>query len=417
MPNKTGVTIGISYQGSKVNPLKGTIGDSLNMTRTLTDKFGYNIINLNDQSYQQGNSRYPSKANIIFWLNKLLREANDGDELFIGYAGHGVQLQASASNTEELDGRDEAIIPADYDFTDKSALIDDEIQNILATQLRSKPNCKVFMLFDCCHSGTGADLRYTFNYHDAKKDFTLLDNKVANSFQSHVVMISGCRDDQVSWEELISLSGGAQSRQGVMTSAFLHVISTNPASLSNVFDIVKQMYRYTSSYKQQPQISSNYDLSKSQNSNVRRIINFDSNTAAVKPTATNPTSTKPTSTKPAATKPTSTKPAATKPTVTKPTVTKPSIKQTTNKSRSLSSYLDIYANTNRYRYEYKYLMNDKSKNRSRSVQRSSNIPTNAKPALELGSSSHVSYVDKELGVRIRSGSGIPNMSSIIGMTV
>ena len=173
MPNRIGVTIGVSYKGSKVSALQGTVNDSLNMTRTLTNKYGYRITNLNDKNYSKGHARYPSKSNIIFWLNKLLREAKNGDEIFIGYAGHGIQLKLSNSNTEELDKKDEAIIPVDYDFTDRTAITDDEIQRILAIQLKSKPNCKVFILFDCCHSGTAADLRYTFNYHNTKRDFKI----------------------------------------------------------------------------------------------------------------------------------------------------------------------------------------------------------------------------------------------------
>ena len=72
MPNKIGVTIGVSYEGSKVSALKGTVNDSLNMARALTSKYGYRITNLNDKNYSKSHARYPSKTNIIFCLNKLL---------------------------------------------------------------------------------------------------------------------------------------------------------------------------------------------------------------------------------------------------------------------------------------------------------------------------------------------------------
>lgn len=406
MPNRTGITIGLSYEGSKVSALKGTVNDSLNMARALTSKYGYSITNLNDQSYSKSHARFPSKTNIVFWMNKLLREAKDGDELFIGYAGHGVQLALSNSNTEELDKKDEAIIPADYDFKDSTAIIDDEILSILTTHLRSKPNCKLFMLFDCCHSGTMADLRYRFNYHHAQRDFTIYDNRTPNSFQSKVILISGCRDDQVSWGDLISLSGGTKARQGVMTSAFLHVIGRNPSSIQNVFEIVKEMYRYTSSYKQQPQISSNYDISKSQNSGLRNIIEYESQSSTnsstnplvrPEPTLPNPTQTV---VQPAA------QPAAQP--VSQPTAsTSISIRPST----TLSALLQMYANTNRYRYRYQYT------NRYRYRYGNRYRSRDAENEGEIGSNVDVNYRNSDNGVQLRSRGSLPKMGDIIGMTL
>lgn len=406
MPNRTGITIGVSYEGSKVSALKGTVNDSLNMARALTSKYGYSITNLNDRSYSQSHARFPSKTNIVFWMNKLLREAKDGDELFIGYAGHGVQLALSNSNTEELDKKDEAIIPADYDFKDSTAIIDDEILRILTTHLRSKPNCKLFMLFDCCHSGTMADLRYRFNYHHAQRDFTFYDNRTPNSFQSKVILISGCRDDQVSWGDLISLSGGAKARQGVMTSAFLHVIGRNPSSIQNVFEIVKEMYRYTSSYKQQPQISSNYDISKSQNSNLRNIIEYGSQSSTNSNTNSN---TNP-PVRPEPTRPTQTvvQPAA------QPAAQPPASTPVNNRpSTTLSALLQMYANTNRYRYRYQYTNRYNNRYRYRNRYRSRDTENEG----EIGSTVDVNYRNFDNGVRLRSQGSLPKMGDIIGMTL
>jgi caspase domain-containing protein len=418
MPSRVGLTIGVGYQGTKVSALKGTVNDSLNMAQTLKSKYSYKITNINDQHYAKGHARYPSKNNILFWLNKLLRECKDGDEIFIGYAGHGVQLRLSNDNTEELDRKDEAIIPADYDFKETSAITDDEIQRILAIHLNSKPNCKVFILFDCCHSGTMADLRYRFNYHHNRRDFTFHDNKKANSFKAKVILVSGCRDDQVSWGDLVSLSGGSKTRQGVMTSAFLHVIGRNPSSIKNVFEIVKEMYRYTSPYKQQPQVSSNYDISKSRDTTMRNIIEYGANTitnpSPVRPTRVRPTPVKPTRVRPTPVKPTRVRPTPVKPTRVRPTVS-------TKKNSTLSTLLNMYSSSNRYRYRYRnrnrYRYRNRYRNRYRYRYRyRKRLAENDNT--ELGSKHNIDYeANKSSDVMIRPAGKIPSLDDIIAMVV
>lgn len=315
MPSKTGLAIGISYQGTKISPLGGTVGDSLNIAKFMA-KFGYAMTLVNDQQFTRTSAQYPSKSNIIYWINKMLRDAKDGDELFIGYAGHGTQMAFNPVNTEEVDGRDESIIPADYSFTDSSALTDDEIQRLLSNGLITKPNCKVFMLFDCCHSGTAADLRYTYNYSGPTSDFVFVDAKVDNAFKAKTILLSGCKDEEVSWETMINLTGGAKSRQGVMTSSFINVVSKNPAALQNVFQIVREMFVYTKPYKQQPQVSCNFDIAKESNAQLRAVINYDVPAPAVSaaPAQANPTPpqanpSNPTPANPAAPSKTKTKPS------------------------------------------------------------------------------------------------------------
>lgn len=262
IPKKIALTIGIEYVKSSISTLKGTYNDSMNMTRFLMEN-GYKVTNMNDTNYQVSSTKYPSKRNIVYWLNRLLSEANNGDRVVITYAGHGAQLQANrTSNFEELDNRDETLIPADYNYAHDTALTDDELHALLKKYLANQPDTEVFILCDCCHSGTMADLKYTYNYINGQ--FKLHDDKTTNDIDSRVVMISGCRDDQVSWGALVSHdtdgNKGKKTNQGVLTSSFIHALKKVPNITSNVFDIVKHMYKYTAPYKQQPQISSTHNL-------------------------------------------------------------------------------------------------------------------------------------------------------------
>jgi hypothetical protein len=349
---KIAVTIGIEYVKSSISTLNGTYNDSLNMSRFLMSE-GYNVTNLNDKNNPVNSTKYPSKRNIMYWMSKVLNEANNGDRVVIAYAGHGAQLQANrTANYEELDNRDETLIPADYNYKQETALTDDEIHALLKKYLKNQPNTEVFLLFDCCHSGTMADLKYTYNLIRGK--FQTHDDKQTNDIDARVVMISGCRDDQVSWGALISHdtdgNNGRKTNQGVLTSSFLHALRTITNARSNVFEIVKHMYKYTAPYKQQPQISSN--------------VNLGADKHILSDIARQPTTTQPPTKPPAkpTTKPT-VRPVRVRPTYVRPTYKKPAQNSTTNTTKKVLTTQELYAiyrkklrlrQKNRYRYRYRY---------------------------------------------------------------
>jgi hypothetical protein len=62
---------------------------------------------------------------------------------------------------DEKSGMDQTLVPLDFKkFAGKDGhIIDDDIHKILVAQLPE--GCKLFCLFDCCHSGTMLDLPYT----------------------------------------------------------------------------------------------------------------------------------------------------------------------------------------------------------------------------------------------------------------
>lgn len=76
--------------------------------------------------------------------NELLKVCSDNDGLaIIFYAGHGASQRVKYKAEEEADGKDEYILLYD------NYMLDDQIWNIV-----SMANCRVFMIFDCCHSET-----------------------------------------------------------------------------------------------------------------------------------------------------------------------------------------------------------------------------------------------------------------------
>jgi hypothetical protein len=87
--------------------------------------------------------------NIKKGLSALVKDAKPGDVRIFYISSHGTLLPPGFSGTDDLDGRDEAIVP--YEGTLSSLILD----NWLATYLRTTVPAEVSFwgIYDCCHSG------------------------------------------------------------------------------------------------------------------------------------------------------------------------------------------------------------------------------------------------------------------------
>eukprot|EP00440_Ansanella_granifera_P051021 gb/GFBE01055302.1/.p1 GENE.gb/GFBE01055302.1/~~gb/GFBE01055302.1/.p1 ORF type:complete len:114 (+),score=23.06 gb/GFBE01055302.1/:1-342(+) len=65
----------------------------------------------------------PTKANLLASMQRLTQGAGMGDELFLRYSGHGGQQKDA--NGDELGGKDDALIPCD--FQTAGVVTDDEL--------------------------------------------------------------------------------------------------------------------------------------------------------------------------------------------------------------------------------------------------------------------------------------------------
>ena len=263
--NKTALVIGCSYNNSPgINQLTGTYNDAKNMMVFLQTN-DYNVVMMNDKEYLSSNPLYPSAYNIFNQIRGLLSRASGTTDCIIYYSGHGSHIRANkkridtlggivASNlSSEADGRDEVIIPVDYNTITGKNLITDNLLNTLLARF-GKSGTKIFLVFDCCHSGTMCDLKYTYSYNAIKKKYDTITNNTATLIKSDVIMLSGCKDNEVSYEDAIGFNGG--TIEGILTSAFIHCIKNNTALSNDIFLLVQNMNPYTSKY-QNPLISAN----------------------------------------------------------------------------------------------------------------------------------------------------------------
>ena len=206
---KFALLVGINYPGTS-NELRGCCNDVQTLKAILIGE-GYNEKSIRILTDDKDCCFRPSKQNILDGLDWLVRMSHkhEGCQLFFSYSGHGVQLKGEQFKTsgpnDETDGYDEAICPGDGGY-----ISDDELHEVFVKGLNS--TAKAFVILDCCHSGSGLDLKFST---DGKY---LYDEAIGRSGRkADVQMISGCRDDQTSADAYDKID---KQSEGAMTDAF-----------------------------------------------------------------------------------------------------------------------------------------------------------------------------------------------------
>jgi Caspase domain len=137
--------------------LKGPGNDVVLMRKVLTGRFGFadkHIVTLADVPGAAGR---PTRANIKSQFERLAKEAKAGDQVMIVMGGHGSQQPERVAGSES-DGLDETFLPCDAGPWDGSnqavtnAIIDDEFE--VWTSAITDRGASLFLVLDCCHSGT-----------------------------------------------------------------------------------------------------------------------------------------------------------------------------------------------------------------------------------------------------------------------
>lgn len=171
------------------------------------------------------------------------------DFVWIHYSGHGSYVRDT--NGDEVDGRDECIIPTD--FATNGVITDDAIQRIFTF---FNPNTRIMCFFDCCHSGTMGDVKFSWN--GPARCFW--ENPQCKT-NARVLTISGCLDNQVSYE---TYSQTSRQVVGVMTDALLRVLRTKPNVRRDVFLMISELQKeiIKMGYPQRPKLCTSYYANK-----------------------------------------------------------------------------------------------------------------------------------------------------------
>jgi len=205
---KRAVLIGIDYKNDKNLQLAGCINDAIAMRNFLIDAYGYkkeNITMLRDDGVD--GCIAPTRSNILMEIYNTISSSHDEDEVWIHYSGHGTYVYDT--NRDEVDGRDELIVPVDYSTA--GCIVDDDLKKLL-----NSAKGIVCITQDSCHSGTGWDLPYRFTRNKAKK--LVISRESSELRNNNIYMFSGARDNQYAAD---SYSVDTARNIGAFTDTFI----------------------------------------------------------------------------------------------------------------------------------------------------------------------------------------------------
>ncbi|KAL7626530.1 hypothetical protein AAE478_003302 [Parahypoxylon ruwenzoriense] len=313
MVRKKALLIGINYFGTE-HELNGCINDCENIRDFLVEERGFSpsahdMVMMSDIPENEGTPFFPNAANLMAAIKWLVTRNKPGDILWLSYSGHGGQVRND--DGDRPSGFDDTICPVD--FQENGQITSEILHRAIVSPMN--PECRLTILFDCCHSGSACELPYVYrpdeegnvNMVDTIKqgigliraagelfeggfsmskvnDAKMLlggatdffnglhhrrdqdvdeDGLAAENFEEHwetegkdVWMFSGCADNQTSADTSIA---GAPT--GAMSWAFIRALRENPEqSYINILQNTRE--ELAQKYSQIPQLScgGRYDL-------------------------------------------------------------------------------------------------------------------------------------------------------------
>jgi hypothetical protein len=212
---KRALLIGINYIEDPQNTLAGCINDVKNI-KTQLNKFYPKCTEFKVLTDDSTNlNEKPSRQNIINGINWLVSGLKAGENVYLHYSGHG-GLTIDRNN-DEITGKDSCIYP--ISGKNIEIIVDDELKILLANKI--PVGCKCFVVFDCCHSGSGMDLRFNIQCPAYGKLIISQDNKYQKTNGS-VIFLSGCMDTQTSADTV----NNRNEPSGALTNALIDVWNT-----------------------------------------------------------------------------------------------------------------------------------------------------------------------------------------------
>jgi hypothetical protein len=250
---KRALLCGLNYIGSD-SELNGCINDVNNVNNFLKTRGYTDIKILTDLTEIK-----PTRSNMESAIAWLVNDVKTGDTLFFHYSGHGTTVKDTSG--DESDGRDSVLVPLDCD--EAGPITDDWLYSNLTSILPE--GVTLWVLMDCCHSGTMLDLEFNIQYKSVytppskddvsksaktkkiPKGIPYVSSMWSNQFafvkenskptSADVFMFSGCWDNDTSADATIR-----NESQGAFTACFLEFIALNPNySSKRLIEMLKEI--------------------------------------------------------------------------------------------------------------------------------------------------------------------------------
>jgi hypothetical protein len=245
---KRALVIGVNYVKTPYE-LYGCINDAVDIQKQLQTFFPsckeYQLIT--DETATK-----PTRANIMAALNWLTSGLKPGENVMFHFSGHGGRVRDTTG--DEVTGLDSCIYPINGGRME--TITDDDLRTNLAMKIPA--GCKLFVILDCCHSGTAVDLRCDWQATSATA-LSFAENKKYEKTPGTVVFMSGCRDTQQAMDTV-----NKEGRPcGAMTMALLETWKAYGPAIKFkhlLWDVRKFLREY--GYAQIPQLSTGapYDI-------------------------------------------------------------------------------------------------------------------------------------------------------------
>jgi len=241
---------GLNYAHSKQGRLNGCINDVRQIAKLIYSLFDEQMtVELYTDDVDRKNTSYDGILQKLYDM-AIASYRDNLEYVWIHYSGHGSHQKDV--NSDESDGQDEGLVPADYET--KGLLLDDVIHRVISC---FNPKTKILFISDCCHSGSILDLTYTWN----EQKQSVVENKKC-TIKSPTILISGCRDSQTSADAYNLLRDNQYI--GALTASIIKVLQSNKKYIFDAFTFVDAIRKELKKgrFEQYPCLSSTFDLTK-----------------------------------------------------------------------------------------------------------------------------------------------------------
>lgn len=239
---------GINYHDTLHAKLNGCVNDANNMAKFLETQFNMPVDVYTDDSNYDDTTCVGITRNL--YELALKSHTENLDLVWIHYSGHGSYI--TDTTNDEKDGCDECLVPVDFE---KCGMItDDQISRIFKY---FNPRTRVIAVFDCCHSGTIADVKYSW---ETEKKVTI-ENILCN-IPGKIMTLSGCMDNQTSADAYNVM--GDNKYVGALTSCLLMVFKETPAASKDAFQLLAAVRAKLKQrgFVQIPKLCSTYNMAR-----------------------------------------------------------------------------------------------------------------------------------------------------------
>lgn len=213
-PKGRGFLFGLNYTADATARLSGCINDVQNMALYLQTELAIPCQLFTDEPGSP-NAQHTTAMGMLTKLYEIamLSYREDLDFVWIHYSGHGTSVLDR--NSDERDGRDEALVPSDFRTV---GVIPDDYVCQLFTYFN--PKTRVVCVFDCCHSATIGDVKYSWE----GPTNCAIENIMCN-VPARIITLSGCLDNQTSADAYNVL--GDNKYVGALTACLLMALREN----------------------------------------------------------------------------------------------------------------------------------------------------------------------------------------------